>query len=234
VVIVDDEPLARRGIAARLETEPDVTIVAQCAGGREAIESIARLEPDLVFLDVQMPGVGGFDVVEAIGVDRMPAIVFVTAFDQHALRAFEAEALDYLLKPIDDERFARTLERARARVADRRVHRDLEPDGRLLVRDRGRVELVEVDRVVWIEARGDYVRLHTIDRKVLIRETMTALCRRLDPDRFLRIHRSTIVNRDRIARVDFRAARVCLVTLDDGTIHRAGRRYRAALARFQS
>lgn len=228
-MIVDDEPLARRGIAARLKKAPGVTIVRQCAGGREAIEAIRDLAPDLVFLDVQMPGVGGFDVVEAIGAEQLPPIVFVTAYEQHALRAFEAEALDYLLKPIDDDRFDRTLERARLRVEERRLHQRRNLDRRLFVRERGRVEVVDVERIVWVEARGDYVRLHTKDRKVLLRETMAALVKQLDPTRFVRVHRSTIVNLDRVTKVDFLADRVSSVTLEDGSSHKIGRRHRSAL-----
>lgn len=228
-MIVDDEPLARRGIAARLKKAPDVTIVRQCAGGREAIEAIRDLAPDLVFLDVQMPGVGGFDVVEAIGAEQLPPIVFVTAYEQHALRAFEAEALDYLLKPIDDDRFDRTLERARLRVEERRLHQRRSRDCRLFVRERGRVEVVDVERIVWVEARGDYVRLHTKDRKVLLRETMTALVKQLDPTRFVRVHRSTIVNLDRVTKVDFLADRAWSVTLEDGSSHKIGRQHRSGL-----
>ncbi len=229
VVIVDDEPLARRGIAARLKGAPDMTIVRECAGGNAAIQAIRELSPDLVFLDVQMPVVGGFAVVDAIGADNMPPTVFVTAFDQYALKAFEAEALDYLLKPIDDDRFARVLERARLRVEERRLHQGKDRERRLVVRDRGRVELVDVEGIGWIEARGDYVRLHGAGRKLLVRETMAALTERLESTRFVRIHRSTIVNLDRVVKVDFHADRDWSVTLDDRSSHKVGRRYRPAL-----
>jgi two-component system, LytTR family, response regulator len=231
VLIVDDEPLARRGIAVRLERAPDIRIVGECASGREAIESIRALEPDLVYLDVAMPRIGGFDVVRAIGADRMPTTVFVTAFDRYALDAFEAQALDYLLKPIDDERFARALDRARTRIAERRRRTD-PADDRIVVRERGRAELIESAGIVWVEARGDYVRLHLPDRAVLLRNTLSGLAERLDPARFVRIHRSILVNRSRVLQVDFHAGRECFVTLEGGTRLPVGRRYRDAVERM--
>jgi two-component system LytT family response regulator len=229
VVVVDDEPLARRGICARLVRAADFKIIRQCAGGRDAVQAIREEKPDLVFLDVQMPGLDGFGVVREIGPDLMPPIVFVTAYDEHALAAFEAQALDYLLKPIDDERFDRSLARARRRVEERRGYRARVEHGQLLVRERGRVELVEIERIAWVEARGDYVRLHAEERHHLLRDTMAGLERRLDPSRFVRIHRSTIVNIGRIRRVQLRTGRDWTVTLDDGTQLKLGRRYRSAL-----
>jgi two-component system LytT family response regulator len=245
-VVVDDEPLARRGICARLRRSGGIEVVRECANGRDAVKAIRDLTPDLVFLDVQMPGLDGFAVVEQVGADRMPATVFVTAYDEHALRAFDAQALDYLLKPIDDERFARALERARRRIAEqwesalgRRVA-DLVDDAgrhgqparrerRLLVRERGRVLFVDVGEIHWVEARGDYVRLHLAGRSHLLRETMAGLERSLDPASFVRIHRSTIVNTARIAELRPLGPREWLVQLQDGTRLRLSRRYRAAL-----
>lgn len=229
-IVVDDEPLARRGVTARLARAPDIELVRECSNGREAIEAIRSLGPDLVFLDVQMPGLGGFDVVEAVGPAAMPSVVFITAHEQHAIQAFEAEALDYLLKPIDDDRFRQALDRVRRRVAERRRGAEPGRESRLLVKERGRVEVVETDRIGWVEARGDYVRLHAENgRRLLLRETMTGLASRLDPARFVRIHRSTIVNRLRIVRADFHADREWSVTLDDGSTHRVGRRYRTTI-----
>jgi len=240
VLVVDDEPLARRGIHARLGRMADVEIVGECASGREAVDAIRGLSPDLVFLDVQMPGLDGFGVVEAVGAERMPVVVFVTAYDQHALRAFEARALDYLLKPIDDERFEQAVARARARVAERResaVGRRLAaapaapaaPLERILVRSGGRVLLVAADEVDWIEAAGDYLRLHVGPARHLLRETMGALEARLDPRRFVRIHRSTIVNVSRIRELQPYFNREYVVLLRDGTRLKLSRGYRERL-----
>jgi two-component system, LytTR family, response regulator len=249
-IVVDDEPLARRGICARLRRAGGIEVVRQCGGGREAIKAIRELEPDLVFLDVQMPVVDGFAVTAAIGADAMPPVVFVTAYDEHALRAFDAQALDYLLKPIDDERFDRALVRARRRVAERResavgrqvstilrgAARDEEPndtvrEGRILIRERGRVNFIDARDVDWIEATGDYARLHVAGRRHLLRQTMSSLERALDPLLFTRIHRSTIVNASRIGELRFRSARDWTVVLRDGTQLRLSRRYRPLLER---
>ena len=237
VLVVDDEPLARRGIHVRLGRMAGVEIVGECASGREAVDAIRGLSPDLVFLDVQMPGLDGYGVVEAVGAERMPVVVFVTAYDQHALRAFEARALDYLLKPIDDERFEQAVARARARVAERResaVGRRLAaapaaPLERILVRSGGRVLLVAADEVDWIEAAGDYLRLHVGPARHLLRETMGALEARLDPRRFVRIHRSTIVNVSRIRELQPYFNREYVVLLRDGTRLKLSRGYRERL-----
>lgn len=244
-LIVDDEPLARRGIRVRLERGGDVEIVAECANGRDAARAIGACSPDLVFLDVQMPGLDGFGVVEQIGTDRMPPVVFVTAYDAHALRAFDVHALDYLLKPIDDERFAIALARARRRIDERAAANggvagatrpnlagaiaDLR-ERRILIRDRGRVLVVNEADVDWIEAEGDYVRVHTAGRGHLMRETMAAMADRLDPSRFARIHRSTIVNVARIRELRPHPNREYTVVLQDGTRLKLSRGYREALA----
>jgi two-component system LytT family response regulator len=251
VLIVDDEPLARRGVRARLLAlgGGGLEIVGECAGGRDAVRAIGELAPDLVFLDVQMPGLDGFGVIEAVGAERMPAVVFVTAYDQHALRAFDAHALDYLLKPIDDERFAVAVSRARQRVAERRSGARADalaarlaaalaglgapaaaPESasgdRLVVRDRGRVLLIDPAEVDWVEAEGDYVRLHVGGRGHLHRETMAAMEARLGPRRFARIHRSAIVNVDRVREVRPRGDREYTVVLRDGTRLGLSRGYR--------
>ena len=266
-LVVDDEELARRGLRLRLERDAGVTVIGECANGRAAITAIERDRPDLVLLDVQMPGLGGFDVVEAIGAERMPAVVFVTAYDEFALRAFDALAIDYLLKPIDDERFARALERVRRRLQERTesaigrrmtaLLRERQGDGastlpdedaprpaappppspeavrhaqgHVLVRDRGRVLILEIPEIDWIEADGDYVRVHAGGRAHLLRETMAAMERTLTPHRFARIHRSAIVNLSRVAELRPLTSREYAVVLRDGTRLRMSRRFRDRL-----
>lgn len=252
-IIVDDEPLARRGVRARLERAGGFAVVAECASGREAIAAIREHAPSVVFLDVQMPGVDGFGVVREIGVDRMPVVIFVTAYDTHALRAFEAHALDYLLKPIDDDRFAAAVERARRRVAERdestvarrlvalmqevgaelpEARNDTTSSSRIIIRDRDRVLLIDVADIDWVGADGDYVRVHTAGKSHLLRETMAAMEERLDPAAFVRIHRSTIVNVDRIRELRPYSSREYSVILRDGTRLRLSRRYRDRLRSF--
>jgi two-component system LytT family response regulator len=258
-LIVDDEPLARRGIRARLARATDYTVVAECASGREAVSAIRDHRPDVVFLDVQMPGIDGFGVIRELGADRMPVVIFVTAYDTHALRAFEAHALDYLLKPIDDDRFAAAVARARRRVAERdesvvarrlvalmqevgatvdgslpvRGGRTDPPaaagPGRIVVRDRDRVLLIDVADIDWVGADGDYVRVHAAGKSHLLRDTMAAMEERLDPATFVRIHRSTIVNVDRIRELRPYSSREYSVILRDGTRLRLSRRFRDRL-----
>ena len=226
-IVVDDEPLARRGIRARLARFPGFEVVRECASGRDAIRAIRDEAPDLVFLDVQMPGVDGFGVVEQVGADRMPPTVFVTAYDEHALKAFDAQALDYLLKPIDDERFARSIARARRRGAERR--QSAAKGSRLLIRERGRVQFVDAAEIDWVEARGDYVRLHAGRQVHLLRETMAAMEKSLDSRSFARIHRSTIVNLEQISRLTMIGVREWEVELRDGTHLKLSRRYRTSV-----
>ncbi len=229
VLIVDDEPLARRGVRVRLERMSDVVVVGECVSGTAAIAAIAELRPDLVLLDVQMPEVDGFDVVRAIGPDRMPLIVFLTAYDEYAIRAFDAQALDYLLKPIDDERFALAIERARRRWRERESSASSSSASRIAVRDRGRVLIIDEQEIDWIGAEGDYVRIHVAGRGHLHRETMAAMQARLDAKRFVRIHRSTIVNATRVRELRPCGDREQLVVLRDGTRLRASRGFRDAL-----
>jgi two-component system LytT family response regulator len=215
VVIVDDEDLARRGIRTRLQRFTDVDIVADCSNGRQAIDVIRRCTPDLVFLDVQMPGKTGFDVIEQVGWETFPYVIFVTAHDRYAIRAFEVNALDYLLKPIDDERFDLAFQRARDAVAgeqDRELGQrlasvlgDICANGtrtgegeRIVVRSAGRVVFVRTSDIDWVEAAGDYVTLHVGKKSWLLRETIAEMDRRLQAKGFTRIHRSTIVNTERI------------------------------------
>lgn len=251
-VIVDDEPLARDNVRLALEKELDVEVIAECADGDAAIEAIRELEPDVVFLDVQMPGTGGFDVVHEIGPEEMPAVVFVTAFDEHALRAFEVHALDYVLKPFDDDRFSDAVEHARRTLRMRRDEESFRrglsalmtdvhgsPDGsgrprfasRLMVRLRDRIHFVRTEDVDWFEAAGNYVRLHVADRSHLIRSTMSAIEERLDPQQFVRIHRSTIVNVDRIKEIQPWAGGDYLAILKSGQQLRISRGYRDTLLR---
>lgn len=241
--IVDDEPLARRRIRNLLAEARDVVVLAECANGREAIESLEADPPDLLFLDIQMPEVDGFDVLQAIGVGRVPVVVFVTAFDQFALRAFEAHALDYLLKPFDDARFEAALQRARERIRqqqegalDRRLHALLDQVRgdhgylrRLVVPSGHRSVFLRTEQIDWIEAERNYVRVHVGGRAFLLRENLSHIASALDPATFCRIHRSTIVNVDRIQSVEplFRGEYVVL--LHDGTKLTSGRSYRGNL-----
>ena len=212
VLVADDEPLARERLRMLLAQEDWVDLVGECHNGGDAIRAIEELQPDLVFLDVQMPDATGFDVIEAVGASRMPAVIFVTAYDRYALRAFDVRALDYLLKPFDRERFQQALGRARQQLQqqnqgdlERRLMQlvsDLrEPQqkaDRLVVKSGGRVFFVRTRDIDWIEAAGNYVKLHVGGEAHLLRETMTAIEAQLDSDLFFRIHRCHIVNIERV------------------------------------
>jgi two-component system, LytTR family, response regulator len=240
VLIVDDEPLARRGLRLRLERLGAIDIVGECASGGAAVAAIEEGAPDVVLLDVQMPELDGFDVVEAVGVSQMPVTIFVTAYDAHAIRAFEAHALDYLLKPLDDDRFAQSIERARVRVAERNDHArsralgaaiadPIAPRRRIVLRERGRVLVLEHKEIDWIGAEGDYVRVHAAGRSHLFRNTMSAMEERLDPAEFARIHRSTIVNVAAVREVRTHGDRHWVVVLRDRTRLKMSRVYRSRL-----
>jgi two-component system LytT family response regulator len=224
VLIVDDEPLARRGVRLHLEKAGGFEIVGEAASGRDAIERIRSLRPDAVFLDVQMPSIDGFGVVDAIGVGQMPVTVFVTAYDVHALRAFEAHAIDYILKPIDPARFADAAERVRSLVASGSAPQ------RLVLRDGARVVVVEPSEIDWVEADGDYVRVYIRGRGYLVRHTIGRMEERLDASRFQRIHRSTIVNVARVREVKPDGDRRYRVLLRDGTSLTMSRGFRERLA----
>jgi two-component system LytT family response regulator len=239
-LIVDDEPPARRRLRALLSAEPDVEVAGECGDGLQAVEQIRVLRPDVVFLDVQMPEAGGFDVVEAVGPHRMPAVVFVTAYDEFALRAFEVHALDYLLKPYDRERFAATLRHVRARLGGPELAPKLLSllDGsrprpayleRIPVRSGSRIQLLPVAELDYLQADDNYVRLHASGRSHLVRETLGAMEARLDPDRFLRVHRSLIVNLSCITELEPLFSGEYVLTLRDGTRLTTGRSYRARL-----
>jgi two-component system LytT family response regulator len=211
-LVVDDEPIARERVLSLLQQEDDVEVVGECSDGPQAVYAIQHQAPDLVFLDVQMPGVDGFGVIEAVGTERMPTVVFITAYDEYALRAFEVHALDYLLKPFGRDRFRQTLKHARASLERRRAGdlgrrllalvNDIKPErpklDRLVVKSGGRVFFLRTDEIDWIEAAGNYVRLHLGEESHLFRETMNRMETRLDARRFVRIHRSRIVNTERI------------------------------------
>lgn len=225
-LIADDEPLARKKIRTLLERETDVEVAGECGSGPEAAKLISELEPNLVFLDIEMPELDGLSLLERLG-PQVPAVIFVTAYDQYAVRAFDVEALDYLLKPIDRRRFQTALDRARERL------RPSEPEARalsrLLVRSGDRLQVLKVDDLDWVEAADNYVKVHALGQTHLLRETLARLKSRLDPARFLRIHRSTLVNVERIHSLYPLFHGDQMVVLRDGTELTASRRYRRAL-----
>ncbi|MDB5701718.1 MAG: DNA-binding response regulator [Sphingomonadales bacterium] len=258
-ILVDDEKLAIQGLELRLAKHADVEIVDTCMNGREAIRSIKTNKPDLVFLDIQMPGFDGFSVVSGLMEVEPPLFVFVTAYSDHAIRAFEAQATDYLMKPVEEARLADTLDRVRQRLAEKK---GVEEAGRLMealtehapdaaeemadsegpaanrfeklinIKDRGQIFRVDVDTIERIDAAGDYMCIYTGDNTLILRETMKDLERRLDPRRFQRIHRSTIVNLDLVKQVKPHTNGECFLVLDSGAQVKVSRSYRDVVARF--
>jgi two-component system, LytTR family, response regulator len=242
-IIVDDEPLACERIRMLLEGEPELRIVSECRNGKDALRAIEELNPDLVFLDVQMPELTGFEMLDRMDPARMPVVIFVTAYDQYALKAFEVSALDYLLKPFDRERFKRALGRARAELDRRKagavnekvlkllseLQRSKKYVDKLIVRAGGRVLFLRADEIDWIEAAGNYVRLHAGKEEYLYRETMTRLEEQLNPDRFARIHRSTIVNIERIKELQPWFRGDYMILLRDGSKLILSKTYRGRL-----
>ena len=257
-ILVDDEKLAIQGLEHRLAKYPDVEIVDTCSNGREAIRKIKTGKPDLVFLDIQMPGFDGFSVVKGVMEIDPPLFVFVTAYSEHALKAFEANAVDYLLKPVDDDRLADALDRARTRLSEKRgreeadklknVLAEVAPDAydqmpedeeaasrfeRLInIKDRGQIFRIDVDTIEHIEAAGDYMCIYTGDNSLILRETMKDLERRLDPRVFQRVHRSTIVNLNQVRQVKPHTNGECFLVLDSGAQVKVSRSYRDVVARF--
>jgi two-component system, LytTR family, response regulator len=230
-LIVDDEPLARCNLSILLRRDPEIEIVDECGSGAEALRVIRSAKPDLVFLDVQMPECGGFDVLELLGNDLPSAIIFVTAYDQYALQAFEAGALDYILKPFDNARFDRALGRAKQRIAlgkdkDRDLPRKLE---RIAIKSVGQVSFVKVSEIEWIEAADYYACLHVASRTHLLRRSMSDLEQELDPTVFSRIHRSTIVNLDHVRSLQLTEDGEYEVLLESGVRLRLSQRYRKQL-----
>ena len=262
-ILVDDEPLAIQGLELRLMAHPDVEIIDKCQNGREAIRSIKTHKPDLVLLDIQMPGFDGFSVVQGLLEVEPPLFVFVTAYSDHALRAFEAQAVDYLMKPVDESRLADTLDRVRQRLSDKRgaeeteklkeVLAEVAPDAvdemagdggnggehasnrfeKLInIKDRGQIFRVDVDTIERIDAAGDYMCIYTGDNTLILRETMKDLEKRLDPRRFQRVHRSTIVNLDLVKQVKPHTNGECFLVLGSGASVKVSRSYRDVVARF--
>ena len=242
-LIVDDEPLARKRIKSLLAHDATVDVIGECSDGHKAISSIRELTPDLVFLDVQMPAMGGFEVIKSIGAERMPTVIFVTAYDQYALKAFDVNALDYLLKPFNRSRFQKALERAKAMIRRRQngdvndqllsllgdLRREQGLPDRFIIKSGGRVVFLRVEEIDWISTVGNYVRLQVGRDSHLMRETMTVMEAKLNADRFMRIHRSTIVNLDRVKEVQPWAKGEYVVIMRDGTRLRMSRRYRERL-----
>ncbi|CAN5280514.1 LytTR family DNA-binding domain-containing protein [soil metagenome] len=259
-ILVDDEPLAIQGLELRLQAHEDVEIIEKCANGREAIRAIKTHKPDLVFLDIQMPGFDGFSVVQGLMEVEPPLFVFVTAYSDHALKAFEAQATDYLMKPVDEARLADTLDRVRQRLAEKRgveevdrmreVLAEVAPDSveeladggeqvsanrfeKLInIKDRGQIFRVDVDTIERIDAAGDYMCIYTGDNTLILRETMKDLEKRLDPRRFQRVHRSTIVNLDLVKEVKPHTNGECFLVLGSGAQVKVSRSYRDVVARF--
>lgn len=254
-VIVDDEPAARRGVRLMLERDAEIEIVGEAATGGEATELMLRAQPDVAFLDVQMPGGDGFEALARINPATAPAVVFVTAYDEHALRAFEVNAVDYLLKPYDDARFGAALQRAKAAARRRRedstgdrltqlmsylqndsaraaAERVVEANAsdRILVKSSGEIFFLKADEIDWIEAEGDYMKFHVAGRAHLMRETMARLEARLDGRHFIRIHRSTIVNINRVRKLSPSFAGEYAVVLMDGTKLKLSRGYHDRVA----
>jgi two-component system LytT family response regulator len=242
VLVVDDEPAARRGVRRLLSGEADFVVVGECGAGIEAVAAIRDLEPDLVFLDVQMPEMDGFGVVEAVGIERFPALIFVTAYDEFAVRAFDFHALDYLLKPINPERFKRSLARVRhqlragptGQVQQRLLGliQQFNRPGwleRLAVKLSDRIVLIEVENIDWIEAADNYVCVHLEGRSYMLHETLSALEKKLDPNSFRRIHRSRMVNLKKIKELHPLFHGEYVIVLKNGAKLTSGRRYRDSL-----
>ena len=243
VLVVDDEPLAREKIRAMAADDPEIRVVGECSNGAEAIEAIQTIRPDLILLDVQMPEVGGFAVLEALKDEWLPPVIFITAYDHYAVRAFEFHALDYLLKPFDRERFQTAIERAKRQIRrdsgarmDARILALLEEmretprySERLVVKTGGRVFFLNTDEIDWVEAEGNYVSIHTGKKSYLLRETITGLESQLDPKEFVRIHRSAIVRLDRIKELQPWSHGEYHVLLQDGTRLTLSRSYRDKL-----
>jgi two-component system, LytTR family, response regulator len=232
-LIVDDEPLARDGMRMLLAEYPDIQLVGEAGNGADALALVDEVEPDLMFVDVQMPGMSGLELAAALPEDRTPTIVFVTAYDEFALRAFDVHALDYVLKPIDELRFAEAVRRARAQhqLGARRLPPITEPPVRpskLSIRDGDSIVFVPVDDIDWVEAADYYVEIHAGDRSYLMRETMQRLQTLLD-DRFVRIHRSRLVNRDRVREVRWETRGEMVVVTTSGVVLKVARSCRAKL-----
>jgi two-component system LytT family response regulator len=228
VLVVDDEPLARRNVIALLRHDPDIGLIDECDSGSAAIVNIRSKAPNLVFLDVQMPELNGFDVLEILGMELPPAIIFVTAHDQYALRAFDVGALDYLLKPFDEARFRLAIDRAKARINNASAGDPSRPK-RFVVKKLGRIEFVPVKEIDWVEAADYYVQLHTASQSHLLRRSLSEVERDLQGCEFFRIHRSTLVNLQFVRSLDLRADGEYEAVLESGVRLRVSRRWRKQL-----
>jgi two-component system, LytTR family, response regulator len=240
-LIVDDEVLAREGLRTLAERDPDLKIIGECVNGTEAVEAISSKHPDLVFLDIQMPELDGFQVLKRLKVDQFPYIIFVTAYDQYAIRAFEVRALDYLLKPVDEDRFQRAVKRAKEMMQSKEwrseitsmLHDLVENKAthleRIVIKENARIFFIKTNEIDWIEAKGNYAMVHAGKKAHLIREAMTSLEHQLDRHKFFRIHRSTIVNIDRIRELQSLFHGDYRITLKDGTRLLMSRRFRDKL-----
>ncbi|MCG8457286.1 MAG: LytTR family DNA-binding domain-containing protein [Holophagales bacterium] len=240
-ILIDDEPLAREKLRTFLKDEPDIEILTECRDGKEAVETVDAARPDLIFLDVQMPELDGFEVLDNLEPESMPTVIFTTAYDQYALKAFEVHAVDYLLKPFDRNRFSEALARARKEV-ERSQLGDVKQQllallrevgekrpqypARIVVKSSGKVVFLKVEDLDWVDAAGNYVKLHVGGESHLLRETMTGLEKRLDPSQFIRIHRSTIVNIERIKELQQQFHGDYLVVLEAGQRLTLSRSYR--------
>ncbi len=246
-VVVDDEGLARDTLQLLLDNHDDIEVLAACENGEEAVEAINTMAPDLVFLDIQMPAMNGFEVIETIGPENMPVVIFVTAYDQYALKAFEAQALDYLLKPFDDDRFEQALERVRGMIRQQQVGElgarlaalvageETAPAPtadatatylqRIMIKSRQSMYFLRVEDVEWIEAAGDYVAIHAGGKSHLLRETMSGILQKLDPTKFVRIHRSSIVCIDSISELKPYFHGDYIILLKSGKELKLSRRY---------
>ncbi|WP_313331984.1 LytTR family DNA-binding domain-containing protein [Sphingobium yanoikuyae] len=260
-ILVDDESLAIQGLKLRLQAHEDVEIIETCTNGREAIRAIKTHKPDLVFLDIQMPGFDGFSVVQGMMEVEPPLFIFVTAYSDHAIRAFEAQAVDYLMKPVDEGRLADALDRVRLRLSEKRQVQEAEklrevlaevaPDAMhdfangdedapasnrfeklINIKDRGQIFRVDVDSIERIDAAGDYMCIYTADNSLILRETMKDLEKRLDPRNFQRVHRSTIVNLSQVRQVKPHTNGECFLVLESGAQVKVSRSYRDVVARF--
>ena len=260
-ILVDDESLAIQGLKLRLQAHEDVELIETCTNGREAIRAIKTHKPDLVFLDIQMPGFDGFSVVQGMMEVEPPLFIFVTAYSDHAIRAFEAQAVDYLMKPVDEGRLADALDRVRLRLSEkkqvqeaeklREVLAEVAPDAMhdfangdedapasnrfeklINIKDRGQIFRVDVDSIERIDAAGDYMCIYTADNSLILRETMKDLEKRLDPRNFQRVHRSTIVNLSQVRQVKPHTNGECFLVLESGAQVKVSRSYRDVVARF--
>ncbi len=259
-ILVDDESLAIKGLQLRLQAHEDVEIIETCTNGREAIRAIKTHKPDLVFLDIQMPGFDGFSVVQGMMEVEPPLFIFVTAYSDHAIRAFEAQAVDYLMKPVEEGRLADALDRVRQRLSEKRQVQEAEKLREVLaevapqamsdfaadddapasnrfeklinIKDRGQIFRVDVDSIERIDAAGDYMCIYTADNSLILRETMKDLEKRLDPRNFQRVHRSTIVNLSQVRQVKPHTNGECFLVLESGAQVKVSRSYRDVVARF--